>query len=275
MKRGAALLAGLTVIGTYAATAQVFYSGGTYSENFNGIFNSDGTGSVMSGVGAVGVQDSIPTLTTWRAGRVGGTGTGTFALFADWGGSGASATGRLYSYGFPSQTERALGSLASGTTVAGFGTYFINQSVDTYQSISISFDREVWRTQSTTSDQKLSFAYGLASGGVGTANFLTSASMIAYAQLDAVAPGTLGPSNVGVDGNASPNSAPVSATITGLNWAPGDTLFIRWQDANDTGNDAGLAIDNLSMVAVVPEPASALWVGLGLAGFGLWRRRSH
>ena len=46
-------------------------------------------------------------------------------------------------------------------------------------------------------------------------------------------------------GNA--NRTAVSATITGLTWAPGQTLVLRWTDVNDGGNDDGLAIDDLSL----------------------------
>ena len=64
----------------------------------------------------------------------------------------------------------------------------------------------------------------------------------------------------------------MSATITGINWAPGDTLFIRWNDTDDTGTDAGIAIDNLSMIATVPEPSGGLLIGLGFAALALRRR---
>ncbi len=278
MTRSISLLGILTVLGTHLATAQINYGGGTYSENFDSILNTDGTGTIMTGVGPIGAQDTIPTLTTWRAARVAGSGTGTFALFCDWGSSG---TGRLYSYGYPPpsplQSERALGSVGSGTTVPGFGTWFINTSADTFEYLTFSFDREIWRTQSATADQSLAFAYGFSSSGTGitTANFLTDGSMIAYAALNATAPGTLGGSNVSRDGNADPYKAAVSATISGIRWAPGDTLFIRWNDKDDTGSDAGIAIDNLTMIATVPEPAGGLLLGLGFAALALLRRKTR
>ena len=61
--------------------------------------------------------------------------------------------------------------------------------------------------------------------------------------------------DVGGFNDPSTNTVAVSATISGLTWAPGDSLFIRWNDFNDAGNDAGVAIDNLSMIATVPEPS--------------------
>jgi hypothetical protein len=279
MKRSISLLAVLTVIGATVATAQINYGGGTYTENFDTILNADGTGTIMTGVGVIGAQNVIPTLTAWRSARVAGTGTGTFALFADWGGSG---TGRLYSYGTtagsPIYYERALGAVASAATMVGFGTWFINTSVDTYQNIAFSFDREVWRNQSAAADQSLTFAYGLLSGGGGitTANFLTSGGMTAYAALDATSPAALGGvTSAGRDGNATPYKALVSATISGINWAPGDALFIRWNDFDDGGTDAGIAIDNLSMVAAVPEPHFGVLLGLGFAAVAYLRRKNR
>ena len=186
------------------------------------------TECIMYGVGPVGAQDAIPTLPNWQAARVGGTGTGTFALYPK---DGSSGTGRLYSFGDIYVQERALGSIASGTTMAGFGTYFINTSSDTYQNLTFSFDREVWRNQSAAADQSLAFAYGFASSGIATTDFLTHSSMTAFAALNATSPAALGGvTSAGRDGNAAPYKAAVSATITGINWAPGDTLFIRWND---------------------------------------------
>ena len=71
MKRSISLLAVLTVVGATVATAQINYSGGTYSENFNSIFNGDGTGTGYRQTWRYcEPKDAIPTLTTWRAARV-------------------------------------------------------------------------------------------------------------------------------------------------------------------------------------------------------------
>ena len=280
MKRRISLLALLTVVGTTVATAQINYSGGTYSENFNTIWNFDGTGTAVPGTGgtAPGPQGAIPTLTTWQAARLAGTGTGTFAIFSDWGGSTASTVGRLYSYGLPGNPERALGALAGAATTVGFGTWFVNNSLNTFNSVTFSFDREVWRTQNTAIDESLAFSYGLASSGIGTANFITSGLMTAYPALNATSPSFYASLNGGLGGFTDPgtNMVPVSATTTGLNWAPGDSLFIRWNDVNDAGNDAGVAIDNLTMTAtVVPEPSCVALLGLGIAAVALLSRKTR
>ena len=281
MKRSISLLAVLTVVGANIVTAQINYGGGTYFENFNTIFNTDGTGTAVLGTGgaAPGPQGAIPTLTTWQAERLTGTGTGTFALFADWGGSGASANGRLYSYGLPASSERALGANATANTTVGFGTWFVNTSSDTFGSVTLSFDREIWRTQAVATDQSLAFSYGFASGGIGTGNFITNGLMTAYAALNATSPSFYASLYAGVSGFTDPstNMVPVSATITGLNWAPGDSLFIRWNDTLDVGSNAGIAIDNLDMktTVVVPEPSCGAIVGLGIAAVALLRRKTR
>jgi hypothetical protein len=69
-----------------------------------------------------------------------------------------------------------------------------------------------------------------------------------------------------VDGNATGNRQTITATVTGLNWQPGQDLWIRWADLNDAGNDHGLAIDDLNFSAV-PEPgalALAMFAAIGL-----------
>ena len=42
-----------------------------------------------------------------------------------------------------------------------------------------------------------------------------------------------------------------TVTLTDLTWNNGDVLYLRWQDANDAANDAGLAIDDLAITADV------------------------
>ena len=101
--------------------------------------------------------------------------------------------------------------------------------------------------------------------------------MTAFSALDATSQSSFALLNGGLGGfnDPSTNTVAVSATITGLNWAPGDSLFIRWNDFNDAGNDAGVAIDNLSMVATIPEPSCGLLLGLGFAALALLRHKTR
>ncbi len=59
--------------------------------------------------------------------------------------------------------------------------------------------------------------------------------------------------------------------LTGLDWQPGDTLWIRWLDFNEVGGDHGLLIDNVSLNLT----QSLFWNGgtwgtEALGGSGVW-----
>ena len=281
MKQSITSLAVLAIVGANLASAQINYNGGIYAENFDGLLNS---GSLaLTGVGAIGAQASIPSLAGWQDARVAGTATTAFTIVAD---TGTATTGRVYSYGSASATDRALGSLASGTTAAGVGASFLNSSADTFRSITLSFDREIWTVQGTTTTSTwkdtLSFAYGFSSGSIGGSSFLTNSSMTAFSALDAFSPASNEIISVvdavnpvrARDGNSATYQQNVTATIPDLNWAPGETLFIRWNDTDTGGFDAGIGIDNLTLVAVIPEPSCGALLGLGIAALSFLRRKN-
>jgi MYXO-CTERM domain-containing protein len=61
--------------------------------------------------------------------------------------------------------------------------------------------------------------------------------------------------------------------ITGLNWAPGQSHVLRWVNTDMSGQDNGLAVDNLAITGVVPAPGALAL--LGLAGLTATRRHRH
>jgi hypothetical protein len=77
-----------------------------------------------------------------------------------------------------------------------------------------------------------------------------------------------------VDGNVAGRVGNLGLAATGLNWESGQTLWLRWSDRNDNGNDHGLAIDDLSFaVTPIPEPGTWGLMLAGLAAVGLIARR--
>jgi hypothetical protein len=85
-----------------------------------------------------------------------------------------------------------------------------------------------------------------------------------------------------LNGNLAANRvADITATVTGISWAPGTDLWLRWSDiqaahgspsVND--DDDGLAIDNVRFSAITPEPTGLMLLGAGALGV-FARRRSR
>lgn len=54
----------------------------------------------------------------------------------------------------------------------------------------------------------------------------------------------------------------------------GQSLYLRWQDVNDVGNDAALGLDNFRLDAVTfPEPATLALGGIAFIRVVAARRR--
>jgi hypothetical protein len=61
--------------------------------------------------------------------------------------------------------------------------------------------------------------------------------------------------NTLLDGNAPANRLPASATLSGLAWAPGQRLVLRWTDANDPGTDDAISMDDFAFTAQLVGPS--------------------
>lgn len=264
---------------TGISASTIAYNGGVWTENFNSIPVVDSDSRVtLTGTDVVGDQVGLPGLPGWQGARLGGSGSGNIAIWDDSPGAG----GRFYAWG--SGSNRSLGSLASGTNIQGFGAAFENTSDESFTEVTISYTRQIWHQQGTSTqnlyENRLLFAYGVSTDGIAADNFITNDAMTLFSALDAISveentvTGTTANTNPDrrVDGSLPEWSEEVSATITGLEWRPGETLFIRWNDFDQAGFDAGLAVNDFSMVAI-PEPRAAVAVAGLLAAFIAWRSR--
>lgn len=248
-----------------ASQATFSYIGGTMTDNFDGLSVSNVTG-LFTGVG---VATAIPG-STFDGARVSGTGSSMNYTVSN----GGANSGAIYGFADSGTTEFALGAIASGSNIAGFGVQIVNNSGAALQNMTIRFTQENWRS-STSTQNIFAAAWGRSSTGASSSNYLVDTNLTAVTALDLVGPTPVA-SNGALLGNDPSNQIVRTTTFTfSTPVAIGETVFIRWQDFNDVGNDAGLAIDNFSVTAQpVPEPATLAAVGLGIAAM-LRRRKSN
>ncbi|MEY4917526.1 MAG: hypothetical protein RL616_1439 [Verrucomicrobiota bacterium] len=224
-----AIAAGLFLI--RPAAAQVLVGAGTYSQNFDSLATANAfwTNNV--------------TLPGWYASKAGADNTNTLA------GAGTSISGGLYSFatnGVNSAADRALGSVATGTiTPTYYGVRFTNNTASTVTNILVSYTGEQWRVGSSATAQKLAFSYLVTNAPI--TNSFSSVAWVNFPALDFSAPNATGTS-LPLDGNAPSNrTAFTNVLLTGVTVPPGQEIFLRWQDVDDTGNDSGLALDDLTV----------------------------
>lgn len=220
-------LAVLDTNGGAVALPAVIGGAGRYAQNFDAL-PSAGTNTWSNNVSLPG----------WIAQR---TGTGS-NIVAD---AGSSNAGNLYSYGSAGATDRALGSL--GSQSAGnfaYGVNLQNTSGRTVTLAALTFTGEQWRN-SAAAEQSIGFTYRLGSNAVTDLQSTNFTGWTAVAALNFTSPVTGGSAsalNGSLAANRSLRQAGLDVTL-----APGQWIALRWQDADQTGTDHGLAIDDLRL----------------------------
>lgn len=238
------LLAGAILLGI-TGRSQVSFTqlSVPYTQNFN----------TLSDTALNNPYSTLPT--GWKAQEVG---TGADATYrAAWG---QLAGGDLYSFGDSSNTERALGSVGSGSVgPVYFGIPLVNNTGSTVNRIRISYRGELWRVGNparSTGPDSLHFAYGLNNTGI------SGNTWTAYPALSFVSPApAAGPANINLNGNAAAQVVTLTDTLINLNLASGDTLWLRWRDENSSSFDDGMGIDDIS-ITFLPNPATSNFLSI-------------
>lgn len=202
-----------------------------YAENFDTLtFTGTGTSSLLP-----------------KGWAISETGTGAAADNQYVVGTGSSNAGNVYSLGSTGSTERALGSLASGSVAPILGASFTNTTGATVSQVDIHYTGEQWRLGNVTAGRAtdvLNFQYSL------DASSLTAGTWIDVDALDfrsvVLTGGTVGAR----DGNAAEFRANLQGSINQLNLAANQTLWIRWVDSDIAGADDALAVDDFSLTLV-------------------------
>lgn len=222
MKQNYSLIVALLCLAVNPLQAQVDITGTTYTQTFDALANT----------GTANAWTDNTTITGWYSNRT------TYRA-----GTGSDNAGGLYSYGASASTERAVGSVGSGSaTVVYYGVRLKNNTLQSISSIRVQYRGEQWRNGGNASAQPLSFAW--LSGA--TVTNISGSGYTAVPQLTFTTPVT-GTTATALVGNDAPNFIDLDYTITGLSVASGQEIMLRWEDINDGGNDHGVAIDDLQL----------------------------
>jgi hypothetical protein len=191
----------------------------TYNQDFNSLAN---TSTGITWTNDVTITDWYSNQSTYNTG------------------TGSSTTGALYSFGSTSASDRAIGSLASsGTGTVLYGVALTNTSSEVIGSLDIAYTGEQWRNGGNTTAHKLDFAYQIDAASISSGTWTAADALDFTGPIATASAGAL-------DGNLLANQASISGNIA-VSLNPGQTIWLRWEDINDSGNDHGLAVDNLSV----------------------------
>ena len=249
--------------------AAIAYSsaGSTYSQNFDSLASS-GTDFAWTN------DPPASAFTGWSLFRVtSNTDATPVAMHFYDTSNGSASSGRFYSFG--TNADRALGGLGSGNfgyfgdaAGVGFGkpagwiaASFSNNTGTQLTQFTVKYDGEQW---SDAGDNEPPYAQTMKlEYGFGTSFSSVSIWTAPGSSFNFTSP-VFTTNAVAIDGNNAGRVANLGGTVSSLAWQAGQTLWIRWTEQNDAGNDAAMAIDNFSFsgnLAVVPE-AGAFAAGL-------------
>lgn len=238
----------------------------TYSQSFDSLAATTSTSSVAW------TNDS--TLAGWSLFDKNSAAIATYLADA-----GGSNSGAFRSFGVSGNTDRALGGAASGGTYFGspaagtaagwIAVAFNNATGADLSGFKIGFDGEQWRNGGNTTAQSMVMQYGFGSTFSAVTSWVAPGGNFDWTSPVATATGAA------VDGNAAGLVAARGGDVAST-WVAGDTLWVRWVENNDLGNDHGLAIDNVTLsvaVTAVPEPQTYAMLLAGLFAVGFVARR--
>jgi len=222
--------------------AQVNYTGGTYQQSFDSLPSTGSIGSSIKWTNNV----TLPGWYGWFTGGKNAAGSPTIIVLDD---GSLSPTAQLYNYGLTNgagnSTNRALG-LLPGATPGNVmvGVCLSNTSAATYNSFTVTYTGEQWRT-ANTSQRTLIFAWA-----IGTPANLNDATVSwqANAYLNFISPQFFTNNGVPLNGDDATNQVNLANTVGGLAWAPGTALWLRFTNPNINDNQ-GLALDNFTFSA--------------------------
>jgi uncharacterized protein len=206
--------------------------GTAYTQDFNTLANTGTTNNL--------------TINGWYLNETGSSGSNNGQYNT---GTGSGTGGDVYSFGAVASTERAFGTLFSGTLTPVIGAQFTNNTGSSVTSLDVSYIGEMWRAGVTNRNAADRLDFQLSTN----ATSLTTGTWVDYDSLD------YNSSNINatagaLNGNAPGNQTLVSSSITGLSIPNGASFWIRWNEFDiSPGADDGLAVDSFSLTPKVVD----------------------
>ena len=242
----------IKIVGTNAQpTAGIGYqqTASVYRQDFDGMpaagtYTFSGKGPHLLSEPPLGATAAMG----WLFRQTGGTGSNAVFLV----GSGSGTGQGVYSAGSPGSTDRALGTLASGSGSYTIGVLFSNLTGTTLNSITLAFTAEQWRKGGSGKPNQWTCKYKT---GAMEQPDLSGLQELPLLNFGSVISSTGAGS---INGNLPASQASISQTIRIGNWKPGEQLLICWEDADESGSDDLVAMDAFEFSAtwVAPEPVS-------------------
>jgi hypothetical protein len=146
-----------------------------------------------------------------------------------------------------------------------FGALIKNDTGGTITNVKVSFTAEFWRNAIPSSSTSLAetnvlvFGYGKIDGTSNSvSNFLISSNALSQTNLNITGPTPVafGTTPVNLDGSLPANQVQFSNLAVPLSLAAGEMAFVRWQDKDNTGLDAGIGMDNFILSYEVDRTVS-------------------
>ena len=159
-------------------------------------------------------------------------------------------------------TDRALGAQTGGSPAPALylGLALKNATGATQTALRITYDAEVWRSNGQAGDgYTVQYQIFTAGGGsINAASGWTTVPALAFTN-------TRNGGAVALNGNSSANrTADIAANLTGLTWANGQELWIRWSD--NTSLAQIMALDNVRAQLLIPASPAGLTATASAAG---------
>lgn len=216
-----------------------------YTQNFDGLpasgsFSLTGKGPIALNTSPINGNNLIG----WQLMMISGSGLNANFLV----GTGSGTASGSYSFGVSNSTDRALGSLASSTGIYAVGIILTNSTGTNLNTASISLIAKQFRRGGSGNKNTWKCRYKTGSFSSIDQPGLTDEPLLNF---ESVQTST---SVATLNGHLPENQMNIHHTLQNIDWKNGEQLLIRWDDADETGSDDAMAIDQFNFSAKYNTP---------------------